>query len=236
MRPPSADHPVELALERREPAGHAGRVLLVVPQVGRGDLLAEVGDVATHRVDVEHLLDRVHGRLELLDLCVEVWACHKDQGYGSAGARPTRQRSVTASAEIGSSAQTRLPPVSPASIPHDAASAPTRCRPRPCSSVVGQRLRLGRAGAAVLDLDPQRRRRWSMMPDPVRRLRVGEGVGGELAHHQLRVVERLLDPPLGELVAHEPAGDRDAAQLVGEVEHRLVRRRREPTDSSRSIR
>ena len=40
--------PVELALERREPAGDPGGVGLVVPQVGGGDLLAEVGDLGAH--------------------------------------------------------------------------------------------------------------------------------------------------------------------------------------------
>ena len=38
--------PVDLALERGEPAGDARGVGLVVPQVGRRDLLAEVGDLA----------------------------------------------------------------------------------------------------------------------------------------------------------------------------------------------
>ena len=59
---------VDLALERGEPAGHPGGVVLVVPQVGCGDLLAEVGDLGAHRVEVEHLLDGAHRRLELLDL------------------------------------------------------------------------------------------------------------------------------------------------------------------------
>src|SRR6478752_1391257 len=124
-------HPVELALQRGEPPGDPGRALDVVPQVGCGHLLAEVGDLDAHRIDVEHLLDGVHGRLELLDLCVEVRSCHKEQGYAGG---PPRAYSATADG-MASSAQTRLPPVSPASIPHDAASAPTRCRPRPCSSV-----------------------------------------------------------------------------------------------------
>ena len=44
-----AREPVELALERREPAGHPLGVGLVVPQVGCGDLLTEVGDLRAHR-------------------------------------------------------------------------------------------------------------------------------------------------------------------------------------------
>ena len=60
---------------------------LVVPQVGRGDLLAEVGDLAAHRVEVQHLLDGLHRRLELLDLGVEVGACHDRQAYATLGRR-----------------------------------------------------------------------------------------------------------------------------------------------------
>ena len=88
---------VDLALEGREASGHAGGVVLVVPEVGRGDLLAEVGDLGAHGVEVEHLLDGVHGRLELLDLGVEVGSCHKGQDYGlvpgvsSCGRTPARR-------------------------------------------------------------------------------------------------------------------------------------------------
>ena len=56
---------------------------LVVPQVRGGDLLAEVGDLAAHLVEVEHRPDGLHRRLELLDLGVEVGACHKESGYAS---------------------------------------------------------------------------------------------------------------------------------------------------------
>ena len=63
----------------REPAGDPLGVGLVVPQVGRGDLLAEVGDLGAHRVEVQHLLDGVHRRLELLDLGLEVGSCHVTQ-------------------------------------------------------------------------------------------------------------------------------------------------------------
>ena len=76
--------PVELALEHREAAGDAGGVGLVVPEVGDGDLLTEVGDLGPHAVEVEHLADCLHGRLELLDLGVEVGACHNGQEYVAA--------------------------------------------------------------------------------------------------------------------------------------------------------
>ena len=79
-----AGEAVELTLEEREPAGHAGGVGLVVPQVGSGDLLPEIGDLGAHRVQVEHLLDGVHRRLELLDLGVDVGACHKAKATGRA--------------------------------------------------------------------------------------------------------------------------------------------------------
>ena len=90
---------VELALEGREPAGDAGRVLLVVPEVGRRDLLAEVGDLGTHAVEVEHLADGLHRRPELLDLHVEIGTGHEEQGYVTprgrtliAGRPPTARR------------------------------------------------------------------------------------------------------------------------------------------------
>ena len=83
--------PVEVALEQREPAGDARGVGLVVPQVGGGDLLAEVGDLGAHRVEVQHLLDGVHRRLELLDLGLEIWACHNSPPYAT-GRRLARMR------------------------------------------------------------------------------------------------------------------------------------------------
>ncbi len=65
---PERGEAVHLALEGGEPAGHPGGVVLVVPEVRRRDLLAEVGDLDTHRIDVEHLLDGAQRRVELLDL------------------------------------------------------------------------------------------------------------------------------------------------------------------------
>ncbi len=60
--------PLELALQRGEATGDALGVRLVVPQVGRGDELTELGDLPAHAVGVEHLLDGVHRRAQLLDL------------------------------------------------------------------------------------------------------------------------------------------------------------------------
>ena len=68
---------VEVALEDRQPPGDPLRVGLVVPEVGGRHLLAELRDLGAHGVEVEHLLDGVHRRLELLDLSVEVGACHE---------------------------------------------------------------------------------------------------------------------------------------------------------------
>ncbi len=74
---------VDLTLEQGQPSGHAGGVGLVVPQVGSGNLLPQVCDLGAHRVEVQHLLDGVHRRLELFDVGVDVGACHKSQGYGA---------------------------------------------------------------------------------------------------------------------------------------------------------
>jgi hypothetical protein len=78
-----AGEPVEVSLEPRQPAGDPLGVGLVVPQVGGGDLLPEVGDLGAHGVQVEHLLDGVHRRLELLGLGLEIGSCHDDQPYAT---------------------------------------------------------------------------------------------------------------------------------------------------------
>ena len=67
---------VQGALEEGELAGHARGVVLVVPEVRSGHLVAEVLDLLAHAVEVQDLTDGVHRRLELLDLGLEVWACH----------------------------------------------------------------------------------------------------------------------------------------------------------------
>ena len=57
--------PVEVALEQREPAGDPGGVGLVVPQVGGGHLLAEVGDLA-----------RIASRSSTCSMvCIVAWSC-----------------------------------------------------------------------------------------------------------------------------------------------------------------
>jgi hypothetical protein len=81
--------PVDLALQAGEPARDARGVGLVVPQVGSRDLLAEVGDLSPHAVEVEHLADRAHRRSELLDLGVVIGSCHNPQGYRSAPGAPS---------------------------------------------------------------------------------------------------------------------------------------------------
>ena len=99
------DETVDLALQVGEPAGDPGRVVLVVPEVGGGHLLAQIGDLDAHAVEVEHLLDGVHGRLELLDLGLEVGACHEEQHYAvlraevalsPGGRRPARRTTAVA--------------------------------------------------------------------------------------------------------------------------------------------
>ena len=74
---------VQVGLQRREASGHPLCVGLVVPQVRHRDLLAEVGDLPAHVVEVQDGTDGLHRRLELLDLGVEVGGCHKDRGYAA---------------------------------------------------------------------------------------------------------------------------------------------------------
>ena len=93
--------PVDLALEGREPAGDAGGVLLVVPEVGCGDLDSELADLLAHRVEVEHLLDGAHGRLELLYLGVEVGSCHEGQVTRGTPARGFVRRGPAAPSSPG---------------------------------------------------------------------------------------------------------------------------------------
>ena len=83
--------PVELTLQVREPAGHLLRVLLVVPEVGGGGLLVEVGQVAAHRVQVEDRLDAAQGLVELLELLGHVHGCHVQEDVRDrADGRPRR--------------------------------------------------------------------------------------------------------------------------------------------------
>ena len=90
--------PLDLALEGREPSGHPLGVLLVVPQVRRRDLLSEVGDLARACASRSSTCSMVlHGRLELLDVGVEVGSCHKGQAYGGRGLAPEDLRDVPAS-------------------------------------------------------------------------------------------------------------------------------------------
>ena len=51
----------------RQPRGDPLRALLVVPQVGGGGLLVEVGDLGAQLVEVEHGLDGAERRVELLE-------------------------------------------------------------------------------------------------------------------------------------------------------------------------
>ncbi len=74
---------VQLPVENRQPTRDALGVGLVVPKIGRSDLLAELGDFGAHLVQIQDLLDRVHGRLELLDLSVKVGSGHEKQPYAT---------------------------------------------------------------------------------------------------------------------------------------------------------
>ena len=75
--------PVELALHVGQPAGDLLGVLLVVPQVGGGGLLVEVGQLAAHRVEVEDRLDAAQGLVEVLELLGHVHGCHVQEAYAT---------------------------------------------------------------------------------------------------------------------------------------------------------
>ena len=58
--------PAQVALQVGEPGGQRLRGLDVVPEVGRGGLLLELGHLAAQPVDVEDRLDGLQGRVELV--------------------------------------------------------------------------------------------------------------------------------------------------------------------------
>ncbi len=71
-----AAEPVDVGLQPREPGGDLLGVVDVVPQVGRGDLLLELGDLAALAGGVEHRLDGGERPLEVGDLHGEVGTSH----------------------------------------------------------------------------------------------------------------------------------------------------------------
>ena len=73
---PEADDAFGLGLQDRQPPGDLLGMCLVVPEIGCGHLLLELGDLCPHRVEVENGLDRRHRRVEGLDCCVEISSCH----------------------------------------------------------------------------------------------------------------------------------------------------------------
>ena len=72
---------VVLGLGPGEPGGDDLRLLLVVPEVGVGRLLLEVGDGRLELGQVGDLTHGRHGRAEVLDLLREVGG-HEGQAYG----------------------------------------------------------------------------------------------------------------------------------------------------------
>src|SRR5699024_5507577 len=78
--------PVVLGLDPGELAGDLLGALDVVPQVRRGRLGLELGDLGLEPVDVADITDRLHGRPDCLDLTVEVH-CHKETDYARASTR-----------------------------------------------------------------------------------------------------------------------------------------------------
>ena len=80
--------PVQLALRVGQGGGDRLPLVGVVPQVRRGGLLRQVGDLHPHRRGVAHCLDRVQGVAQGADLGREVGGCHGGPGYRGADTGP----------------------------------------------------------------------------------------------------------------------------------------------------
>ncbi len=61
----------------------------VVPEVGSGSLLFEVGDLLAHPVRVEDLLDGRESLVERADLDADITGCHVRQGYAARRPSPS---------------------------------------------------------------------------------------------------------------------------------------------------
>ncbi|GIH34838.1 hypothetical protein Mam01_50020 [Microbispora amethystogenes] len=66
-----------------EPAGDALRLVRVVPQIGRGSLLLQLGDLLAQGVEVEHVLDASQRAAKLVDLFGWIDDCHVCKGYAN---------------------------------------------------------------------------------------------------------------------------------------------------------
>ncbi len=82
---PQVLEPVDLGLQGRQPRCGLLGVLLVVPQVGCGDLLLELGDLCTLGVWVEHRLDGFQGVIEVVGCLLKVYKCHDAPFYRASG-------------------------------------------------------------------------------------------------------------------------------------------------------
>lgn len=109
--------PLQVGLQAGQPGRHLLRVRLVVPQVGRGHLFAEVGDLSAHALQIEHFLDRGQGCVELLQVSVEIRSSHNQAAYPLRAPRR----------EFGASA---VPPVAK----HNSCPLGQRLRPGPWGS------------------------------------------------------------------------------------------------------
>jgi hypothetical protein len=78
---PQPGDALHIGLQAGQPGRHLLRVRLVVPQVRRGDLLAQVGDLRTQGREIEHLLDRGQRRVELLELSIKIQSSHNHAAY-----------------------------------------------------------------------------------------------------------------------------------------------------------
>ena len=73
---PQPLQPVDLACDVGQPGGDLLRARLVVPEVGRGRLLLQLGLVPAQPVEIEHALDVAQGGVEGLELFGEVGSGH----------------------------------------------------------------------------------------------------------------------------------------------------------------
>ena len=91
-------HPADLAGDVRQPGVDLLGPRLVVPQVGGGGLLLELGLVPAQLVDVEDVLDVAQGGVEGFELFGEVGCTHNGQDYAArprATGRAAGRRTMT---------------------------------------------------------------------------------------------------------------------------------------------
>ncbi len=75
------DHSIDLGLQGRQPRGHPLRIVRVVPQIGSGHLLLQLGDLRTLAIGVDDSLNRAQCLVKVSECDGEVGSGHNDPLY-----------------------------------------------------------------------------------------------------------------------------------------------------------